>query len=85
MAPEALRRLLSSLRREFPGAGGDWPLPGQDEREQFDEAGDHPPRAQAVHMEGDSQAEAEDLHPVPEGPGEEAGGQHGSVLIRSNS
>ena len=79
MAAETLWRLLPSLRREFPGAGGDGALPGEDEREQPDEAGDHPPGTQAVHMAGDCQAEAENLHPLPEGPGEKTGSQHGRV------
>ena len=79
MAEETLWRLLSSLRREFSRAGGDWALPGEDEREQPDEVGDHPPGTPTVHMAGDCQAEAEDLHPLPEGPGEETWGQHGRV------
>ena len=48
-------------------------MPGQDERELPHEAGHHPPRAQAVHLEGDCQAEAALLHSVLEGPGEKAG------------
>ena len=86
MAEETLWRLLPSVRRDLPGAGGHWPLPGQDEREQPDEARHHPPRAQTVHMERNCQAEAADLHPLSEGPGEEAGskpGWLGSVLRSS--
>ena len=36
----------------------------------FPRARNHePPLLQAVHLEGDRQAEAEVLHPLPEGPG----------------
>ena len=86
VAEETLWRLLPSVRRDLPRAGGHWPLPGQDEREQPDEARHHPPRAQTVHMERDCQAEAADLHPLSEGPGEKARGKHcglGSVLTVS--
>ena len=54
-------------------------MSGENEREQSDAAGYHSPGAQTVHMAGDCQAEAEDLHPLPSRPGEETWSQHGGV------
>ena len=60
---------------------GDWEMFGEDEREQFDEAWHHSPGAQTVHLEGDWQAEAENLHPQSERSREDPGLKHEQPVL----
>ena len=56
-------------------------MPGPPERELAATPGHRAPRAPPVHLEGDRQAQAPLLHPLPQGPGEKVGpGQVQSIL-----